>query len=42
MSISPDSLTDSGFTVGGRSTGSVTFLPEPEREAAVAELDAAA
>ena len=32
MSISPDSLTDSGFTVGGRATGSVTFLPEPERQ----------
>ncbi len=32
MSISPDDLTDSGFTIGGRSSGAVTFLPEPERQ----------
>jgi predicted TIM-barrel fold metal-dependent hydrolase len=29
--INPDDLGDAGFTVGGRRTGSVTFLPEPER-----------
>jgi predicted TIM-barrel fold metal-dependent hydrolase len=33
MSISPDDLTDSGFTVGGRAnSGPVTFLPEPDRQ----------
>jgi predicted TIM-barrel fold metal-dependent hydrolase len=29
--INPDDLADGTFTVGGRRTGSVTFLPEPER-----------
>jgi predicted TIM-barrel fold metal-dependent hydrolase len=29
--INPDDLADDTFTVGGRKTGSVTFLPEPER-----------
>jgi predicted TIM-barrel fold metal-dependent hydrolase len=29
--INPDDLGDAGFTVGGRRTGTVTFLPEPER-----------
>ena len=28
--IDPDDLSDAGFTVGGRRTGTVTFLPEPE------------
>ena len=29
--IDPDDLADGTFTVGGRSTGTVTFLPEPTR-----------
>jgi predicted TIM-barrel fold metal-dependent hydrolase len=29
--INPDDLADGTFTVGGRSTGTVTFLPEPAR-----------
>jgi predicted TIM-barrel fold metal-dependent hydrolase len=29
--INPDDLADGTFTVGGRRTGTVTFLPEPER-----------
>jgi predicted TIM-barrel fold metal-dependent hydrolase len=29
--INPDDLADGTFTVGGRRTGSVTFLPEPDR-----------
>ncbi len=28
--IDPDDLSDASFTVGGRRTGTVTFLPEPE------------
>ena len=33
MTINPDDLTDSGFTIGGRAnSGSVTFLPEPGRQ----------